>query len=224
MERHVGKLTASRRERTGKEVAKKLRQRELIPAVVYGGGGESEALTLDPLQLHAALDPQKKGNTLIELTIEAADGKSPEQQNVMVKQHQVHPLRRNVMHVDLVRVSLDQPVQVEVPLHTEGRAEGVQLGGMLNQVFRTLPLECTPDKIPAEVTVDVSALNIGDGLQVSDLTLPEGVTTKLAPEQTVVAVVASRAVAEEETTEEGAEATEGEAAASDSEEAASAAS
>lgn len=191
MEAHVGKLTASPRTGLGKIEVRKLRNQGLIPAVVYGSGKQSLALTIDPKDLHAALDPQRKANTLLELSI-ASEGQSGEQLNVMLHDYQYHPVSRELLHADFIRVKVDKPVQVKVPVRMEGRAKGVQMGGLLNQVFRTIPLECTPDRIPAEVLIDVTELAIGDTVQVSQLQLPEGVSAVLPPEQTVVLCVGGR--------------------------------
>ena len=217
MEAHVGKLTVTRRDGTGKTVTRKLRQQGLIPAVLYGEGGKAESLTVDPAHLVAALDPVKKGNTLIELTIESPEGGAAEQQKVMVKEHQIDAIKRDLLHADFIRVAVDKPVRADVPLHLEGRAIGVQMGGLLNQVFRVVPVECTPDRIPAGMTVDVTDLNIGDTVQVSNLSLPDGVTACLPADQTLALVVAGRGAAEEEGEEE--QQAEGQEAASAADEA-----
>lgn len=203
MEAHIGKLNVKRRTGLGKLASRKLRQQGLIPAVIYGKGGASEPLALDPENLKAALDPQRKRNTLIEMTIEAADGSS-EKVNVMVHDHQIDPLGRNIVHADFIRVALDEPVQAEVPLESTGRAKGVQMGGLLNQVFRTVSVECTPDRIPAKIVVDVTELDIGGHIRVADLPLPEGVRATLPAEQTLLLIVAARGAAEAGATEGGA--------------------
>jgi large subunit ribosomal protein L25 len=191
MEAHVGKLTATQRSGFGKIAVRKLRNQGLIPAVLYWGGRESRSLTVDPKHLQAALDPQRKANTLIDLTI-AADGGGEEHLNVMLHDYQYHPVTRDLLHADFIRVELDKPVQAKIPVRTEGRAQGVQMGGLLNQVFRKIPVECTPEKIPPEIVIDVTDINIGDAVQISDISLPEGVRAMLPPEQTVVLCVGGR--------------------------------
>ncbi|MBK8480808.1 MAG: 50S ribosomal protein L25 [Proteobacteria bacterium] len=199
---HVGKLTAARRTGRGTGVARKLRQQGLVPAVLYGAGGESVALALSPAELHAALDPEKRENTLIALTIEAtadagaAAGGAAEQEQVLLKSYQVNQLSRAVTHVDFIRVRLDKPVRVRVPLVLEGRPEGLVLGGVLNQVFRELEVECPPDKIPARFVVDVSPLKVNDLFAVGQLALPEGVRVRMPAEQTLASVMVPRRGAE----------------------------
>jgi large subunit ribosomal protein L25 len=191
----TGKLTAQRRTTKGKEQAAKLRQKGLIPAVCYGGGGESIPLAVDPVALKKALDPAKRRNTFIELMVE--DGKSSERLSVMVKNYQVDPLKLTLLHADFIRVAEDEVIDAAVPLLLTGKPEGVKVGGNLHQVFRTIPVRCIPQRIPVSMTLDVTALNIGDSLRVKDLAaMSEGVTIALPPNQTLALVMAPRKVAE----------------------------
>jgi len=206
----IGKLSAAVRSTSGKGNARKLRDRGLIPAVVYGKDMESVPLTVDPAELKKALDPAKRTNTVIDLMIE--DQGKTELVQVMVKDYQVDTIKQTVLHADFIRVAIDQLVDVRVPLVLEGRPEGVKLGGTLHQVFRTLPVQCTPAQIPAGLSIDVSALDLNDSLQVKDLSLPEGVKIGLPESQTIVLVMApKRATLEELEAAEGAEGAEGEA-------------
>ena len=205
-ENTIGQLTAQRRSEKGKGAARRLRSKGMIPAILYGGGANPQSLSVDPTALIRSLDPAKKKNTLIELTI-TGDG-SDEKRQVMVKEHQENPLTQALTHVDLIGVALDQAVTVDVPFVVTGKSEGVKLGGVLHQVYRSLPVHCTPDKIPAELSVDVTLLMIGQALHVGDLTLPEGVKVMLAKEQTLVHVV----VEKEQPVVETAAPVEGEAA------------
>ncbi len=208
----IGKLKATRRRDGGKEVCKKLRRQGLVPAVCYGKGTEAIPLTLDPGELVRSLDPERRRNTLLQLTIE--DGASAQQVNVMVKDFQRDTLTDQMLHVDFLQVSMDRKIEVEVPFRVEGRAEGVKIGGTLHQVFRTIPVSCTPDRIPVALTVDVTPLQIGDSVRLGDLKLPEGVTISLRPTMTCVQVQAARKV--EEVVEVAAEgAAEGEAKAAE---------
>jgi large subunit ribosomal protein L25 len=198
----VGKLSATRREETGKGMARKLRQKGLIPAVCYGHNRETLSITVDPLELHKALDPRKRQNTVIDLTI--TEGERRETLKVMLKQHQIDTLKQTLLHADFIQVMEDIEVQVAVPLQLQGKPEGVKLGGNLHQVFRTLPVKCMPGKIPAAIDVEVSHLNVNESVQVKDLAqLPEGVKVCLPLNQTVALVLAPRKVL---TVAEGAEA------------------
>lgn len=212
MEAHVGTLNATERSVSGTGQARKLRARGLIPAVIYGRHGGCQSIAVDPAHLHSALDPEKRQNTLIKLTVRADDGSVVDEQQVMLKAHQVDAVKQTLLHADFVRVASDQLVHADVPVETVGRAVGVQMGGVLNLVFRTVPVECTPERIPGKLTVDVTPLDIGSVVTASALAVPEHVRVCLPPDQTVVAVVSPRAaaaMAEGEVAEEGAEATEG---------------
>lgn len=197
----VGKLVVQRRDKSGKGHARKLRATGKIPAVCYGPDAETIHLALDPEALKKALDPGRRGNTVIELTVEGAP--AGEQLTVMLKDYHMDPIRQTLVHADFVRVKLDQEVHVSVPLILAGRPEGVKLGGTLHQVFRDLPVTCTPGKIPAEFSVDVSHLQLNDLVQIKDLDIPDGVTVELPETQTIGLVMAPRAATAEEEGEEG---------------------
>lgn len=205
----VGKLDVKLRTGTGKEIARKLRAAGSAPAVIYGGESPTLSVAFDPAALYRALDPQRLRNTVIELNVEGgSDGASTER--VMLKEVQIHPIKQTIVHADFVRVSLDRPIRVEVPLVLEGRPEGVKTGGTLHQVFRKVPLLCRPDNIPSQVVADASALLLGDSISAGDLPLPDGVSICLPPQQTCAHVLAPRAAA---AGEGEAPAAEGEAAA-----------
>ena len=205
----VGKLNAFRRSETGKGIARKLRANGRIPAVCYGGGAEAIPLTVDPAELRGALDPDKGENTVIELTIKGEDGDQVVQ--VMVKDYQLHAIKQHLLHADFVTVDPKKQVRIMVPLVFTGKSEGVTVGGILHQVMRELPMYCLPDRIPASFTLDITALQIGDGLRVSDLELDEGQAIDLPDSQALVQIAAPKAAEEEaeEETEEGEEGEEG---------------
>ena len=122
---------------------------------------------------------------------------------------QRHPVRRNVLHVDFIRVDLDKTVDVEVTIHLEGEAELVtREGGVVDQVLQSLLITAKPADIPAGLSIDISGLEIGEALRVSDIVLPEGVTTSVDGDDPVV--TASHGISEAEIeAEEAAEAAEG---------------
>lgn len=198
METQFGKLEATRRTTTGKGVNRKLRRAGRIPAVVYGEGGPAESITVDPNALLKSLDPARRGNTVLELTV--TDGDSKQQLKVMLKDYQSDALRGNLLHADFVRVHDDTVVNVDIPLRLTGKSVGIVLGGKLYQVFRKLPVACKADSIPAEIVADVTALDVGSTLSVSELPLPAGVTVKLREQQTVAHVSMPRGLKDEEET------------------------
>jgi large subunit ribosomal protein L25 len=185
----VGKLNAEVRS-IGKTNLRRVRAAGKIPAVVYGGGAEPIAITVDPAALMKALDPVKKTNTVIELTVEGAEGGKI---NVMVRDHQKDAVRGHLTHADFIRVRLDKDVHAVVPILLVGKAEGVKLGGIMHQVIHRLEIACTPDKIPVKLEVEVSHLNMGEAIHVRDLKLPEGVKPLSDGGQSVCSVTAPKA-------------------------------
>ncbi len=186
------KIAAQRRTEAGKGPARRLRRKDLIPAVAYGHEQPTVSLAVTPADLLGVLESPLGRNTVFELDVE---GGSP--LTVMVRDYQYHPVRRTLLHADFVQIRLDQPVSVEVPFEATGKAEGVIKGGTLRQVFRELPVRCLPERIPLKLSHDVTSLQLDGHVFVSDLTLPEGVEVLLAPNQTLLAVVAEKIPEEE---------------------------
>ena len=208
-------LNAEVREKTGKEMAKKLRAKGLIPAIFYGPNSETIALTLDPKELSRTLHTEAGENVLIDLNIRK--GEESLKKVVMLKELQMQPLQRRALHADFFEVSMDVMVTVEIPVHLLGKSEGVKVGGILEQVQRTIQIQCLPGDIPRSIDVDVSALKIGDSIHVSDLK-SEKLTILSDPNFTIATVVPP--VAEEKPAEEAAveEAPEAEAEAKEAKE------
>ena len=195
---------------TGTRPSKRLRGDGKVPATVYGLGGESVSVSVDWRDLRHALTTEAGLNALINLEI---DGHASEL--TIVKEMQRHPIRRSVLHVDFLRISRDVAIEVEVPITIVGEAEQVtREGGLVEQALFHLTVKAKPGSIPNELTIDISALTIGESLRVSDLTLPAGVETDVDPEEAVVIGQVPQAVElpEEEAAEgeEGEEGTEGE--------------
>jgi large subunit ribosomal protein L25 len=172
-----------------------------VPAVLYGGGQDPLHLALDPRLLLKAIDPALKRNTLLQLDVQDDAGASC---LAMVKDAQVDSLRDAIIHVDLIRVTEDQPVQVMVPLELTGRAEGIKIGGVIQQVFRELPVRAPAGSIPISISVDTTPWAMNFQLRAADLALPSGVTVLLDPKQKVAALILGH------TEEEGKEKAEGE--------------
>lgn len=185
-------LAAEPRERSGKENARKIRRAGRIPAILYGRGKPSVPLSLDPRDLEKLLQTSDAGlNTLIDLKL-PKDGKKGEKV-VLVKEIQRDPVRGFLLHVDLLELDLTETVEVSVPIHLTGKSKGVEMGGVLDHTLRELEIECLPRAIPDEIEVDVSQLEIGDVIHVSDLRLPEGVELRSDPELAVAHVFAPAA-------------------------------
>jgi large subunit ribosomal protein L25 len=187
------KFTADARAEHGKGASARLRRSGKIPAVAYGKNLPAQALAIAPGDLSSVLKSAHGRNSVIEL-----DVTGQKKLTVLIREFQYHPLSRELLHADFVQIALDQPVDVDVPLETTGKAKGVVDGGMLRQVFRRIPVRCLPEKIPVKLVHDVTALGVNEHVLAKDLAVPEGVTIRLPAEQTVLAVAFEKQVVEEE--------------------------
>ena len=162
-------LAVASRAAEGSRAARRLRRSGQVPGVLYGGDEDPRPVAVAARELRHAL---AAAGALLQLTLD--DGKP---QPVVVKELQRDPLHGDVVHVDLLRVSLDRPIHAVVPLELTGAEEapGVKLGGILEQTVRELSIEALPAAIPEAVRHDVSAMEIGDTLTVAQITAPEGV-------------------------------------------------
>jgi large subunit ribosomal protein L25 len=177
-------LSAEARSGTGKGANRKLRVAGKIPAVVYGKGRPSQSVVLDPHALETLLQKSGAGlNTLIDLSVA---GKTD---TVLVKELQRHPVTGRPLHVDFFQLDLTQKITVSVPIHFTGKARGVEFGGILDHPLREIEVECLPRAIPEFIEVDVSALDVGHSIHVSELRLPEGVEVKTDASLPVASVV-----------------------------------
>lgn len=209
------KIEATIRTQRGKSPAAVLRRQGRIPAVAYGRGLDTKALTVNPKDLMQALKGPWGRNVVLEVSV---DGTKPFP--AIVADYDYHPLTRDLLHADFLCIDLNKPVDVEVPLHTVGKAIGVVEGGTLREIFRKLPITCLPGSIPQFIEFDVTEMHLNDVRKVSDIKLPEGVSLRLPMDQTFVAVDAAAQEEEEEAAEgeaAAAPAAEGEAAAAPAE-------
>lgn len=181
------KLKAEQRTETGRSAARKLKALGIVPAIIYGGKDKPQPLQLSAREINAMLSHASGENILVELEI--AGEKS--NRTALVQEVQHSPVSGDVLHVDFHAVSMDQSIQADVPVESVGVANGVKnFGGLLEQSLRALSIECLPRDLPDKLTVDVSALNIGDSIHVRDIQLPPGVTIKMQPDLTAFSVVA----------------------------------
>ncbi len=178
---------------TGKGGARKVRAAGKVPGVVYGRKIEPVTVTFDEKELLSSLDKEKKRNTVIKLAISAPGGGKSEEVTAMVREAQINPLSRRLVHVDFLRVDLDAEVHVTVPLVLTGKAIGITNGGNLHQSMHVIAIAAKPAAIPTKLEVDVTTLEIGDALHVSDLKLGEGVRALLDPREAIASVVAPKA-------------------------------
>jgi large subunit ribosomal protein L25 len=195
-------LEVARREKSGKEIAKKLRAAGKIPAVVYGGHREPVAIEVDRKAISELVQKSEHGVRSIFLLKMAG---TDQQRHAMIKDIQIDPISRRMTHIDFVRVVMDEVVRVTVPVRITGTAIGVKEGGILDWQVRDLHVECLPNAIPDAIEIDVTALGSHDYVRVSDVKPPEGVKVLEDPERVVVGVTQPRAeVAEAAVVEEAA--------------------
>jgi large subunit ribosomal protein L25 len=177
----------------GSAEARRLRTTGKVPGVLYGHGIDPLPLAVGSRELRAALTSDSGLNALISLDVGGT------RHLAMARQLQRHPVRRTVDHVDFVVVRRDEVVSVEVNIHLVGEALEVdRADGLVEQQLFSLVVHATPGNIPNSIEVDISDLSIGEAIRVADLRLPEGVTTEVDPEDTVVAGQASRTATEVE--------------------------
>src|SRR5438034_10824877 len=181
------KLKAEPRSATGRSAARRLKARGIVPAVVYGGKEKSQPLQVSTRDINAMLSHASGENILVELEI--AGEKAT--RTALLQEVQHSPVGGDVLHVDFHAISMDEKIQADVPLEALGIPTGVKnFGGLLDQNLRALAIECLPRDLPDKITVDVSALNIGDSIHVRDVKLPPGVTAKVQPDLTAFSVMA----------------------------------
>ena len=194
-------LTADTTRKTGTRSSRRLRRDQRVPAVVYGLSQDPVSIDVAWVDLREALTTDAGVNAVIHLEI------GGEKQMSIVKDVQRHPVRRDVTHIDFLRIDPNQDVTVDVPLVMIGEAKEVtDADGMVDQNLFSLSVNAAPDSIPNELEVDISSLTIGDSLRVADVVLPAGVTTDVDPDETVAVGMITRSTLEAMAAEEAAEA------------------
>ena len=185
-------IEAQPRTLRGKNEARRLRAAGSVPAVVYGSGGEAVAVAASPKELTKILNSKTGHNTIFNLSI-----KGGENTPVMIVDWQNDPIKENLLHLDLKRIDLTKPIHVKVPIHTVGEPKGVKLqGGLLEMITREVEIECLPDDIPEQYTLDVSELMLGQNIRAGDIPLAESVKL-LSPADAVIShIVTIKAEAE----------------------------
>jgi large subunit ribosomal protein L25 len=182
------KLTAERRNDTGKGVARKLRAAGRIPAVFYGHDQESIALSVDAREMRHALRTDAGANVLIDLMVEGTAHLA------LPRQIQQNHIKDTIVHVDFMAVSRTEKITAMVEIIDIGDAPGVKQGGVVDHHLREVEIESFPQDVPSHLEADISALDIGDSIHVSDLVAPKGVTILTSPEDTVLAVITPAAL------------------------------
>lgn len=186
------KLVAKKRAEIGKGPSRRLRMKDELPAIVYSKGDKAISVVICPKETGKILQGPLRRNSLIELSIEG-DKKRP----VMVKERQIHPTKRTLVHVDFVEVSLKEPVTVAVPVKLFGKSESVTLGGKMDHVLHKMRVSCLPNAVPEVINIDITALPFGS-THTKDVLLPEGVSLAEKPRVVVLTIKKPRGAAKEE--------------------------
>ena len=186
-------LSVERRDGRGKGPARRARQAGRVPANIYGHGVDPIAVDADAREFDALAARISVENTLIDLIV-GEDKPRP----VLIREVQRHPYRKQVLHIDFFAIKAGEKIKVSVPLHVTGTPIGVRnAGGVLQQNLHELEIECLPSEIPGSFEIDISALEIGDSIHLSEVdTL--GFPTSESPERTICTVQPPRVIVEEE--------------------------
>nr|WP_166175627.1 50S ribosomal protein L25/general stress protein Ctc [Altererythrobacter segetis] len=201
-------LPAEARERAGKGASRELRRQGRVPAVIYGGKEEPTPIHLEAKELVRQLGSGHFMNSIVMIDV---GGKMV---RTLPKDVALHPVTDRPLHVDFLRLSKDAKIQVAVPVVfvNEEESPGLKKGGVLNVVRHELELVCESDKIPDEIKLDVTGLDIGDSIHISHVTLPEGSVSAITDRDFTIATVVAPSAMKRTDEEEAEEAAAGAAA------------
>ena len=182
------KLKAQVRDERGTRRSKRLRGRGVIPAVLYGLGQESISLGVENKELLKVLRGKGGEHAIVDLQVSGGALEQPLKKTAIVKEVQRDHIRDGILHVDFAAISLTEKLVVKVQIVDSGEPIGVTQGGVLEHIIRELEVECLPSDLPEHITVDVSAMNIGNSIKVGEITAPPGVKILADPSLTVFTV------------------------------------
>ena len=198
-------MAVTARERAGKGAARAERRAGRIPAVIYGGKADPVKISVEPRDLQREMTAGNLFSTVYTLDV---GGKN---ERVLPRDIQFHPVTDRAQHIDFLRVTADTKLAVEVPCNfiNEDDSPGLRRGGVLNVVRYSIEFLCRVDDIPNEIDIDLAGLEIGDGVHISMVVLPDGVEPTITDRDFTIATVAAPTVVVEETVAEGEEGVEG---------------
>ncbi|MDD5556621.1 MAG: 50S ribosomal protein L25 [bacterium] len=182
------KLSAKVRGERGTREARRIRRRGEIPGILYAQGRESLPIGMDGKEIQKIIRGRGGEHAIIDLEVAGGGSEKPLTETVIVKEVQRDRLKDTVLHVDFAAISMTETLTAEISVVDTGTAAGIAQGGILEQILREVEVECLPADLPEQLAVDVSALDIGDGIKVKDITLPPGVKILNDPELTVFTV------------------------------------
>lgn len=177
-------LEAERRSEKGKGAARALRRNGYIPAVLYGHSEKTQPCKVKANELEKLLAAGSYESTLIDLQLDGG-----KQQQVLIREVQLHPYRSEVLHVDFLAVRKGEKVRLEVPVRLAGVAPGVKEGGIIEHLRHEVEVRCIPSRIPEALELDISTAGIGDSVTVADLVVPEDVEVTSDPATVIASIV-----------------------------------
>ena len=193
-------VLARLREETGKNAMRRLRRQGLLPGVIFGRSGITTMVSLNPRELDKVLHSETGFNTIFDIDVEGQ--KDDGEIRVLIKHYQLEPVTHSFLHVSFYRIHMDRELEVRIPVAADGLAIGVKdQGGTLDYVMRDVLIRCLPGDIPDATRVEVSDMEIGDYVRVSDLDIPEGVEILEEADAVVLHLAPPRKVVEEEEAE-----------------------
>jgi large subunit ribosomal protein L25 len=203
-------LNASIRNTTGKGPARELRREGQIPAILYGPEAEPVLLSFTQADISKALKGGNVNQILFNLKINTGQTAA---RTAMIKELQMHPVSRHLLHVDFYEIAMDRKIKISIPVETKGKSPGVEQGGILQLIRRDLEVLCLPSEIPASIEIDVSNLHMGESIHLDEIPLEGNVEFPEDVNFTVVTVLSPKVeeIIEEEEGEEGAAEEEAEA-------------
>ena len=179
-------LKTNMRTGKGKGLAHRLRRDGQVPAVLYGPGTDPVPLTLVTSELEQVLKKGPKSQLILNLVINGGE-RSP--RTTMIKELQVNPVTRDILHADFYEVAMDRKIKVKIPVHVTGKCLGIEAGGILQIVHRELEVMCLPTEIPKEISLDVTNLNVGNSIHVKEIQMAGNTEIVADTNFTVVTVV-----------------------------------
>lgn len=190
-------INAQKREKAGKGAARAIRCAGLIPAVIYGDKKPPVLISISPRDLNKELNKKGFWTRQFEVNVDK------EKYRTLCQDIQKHPVSDKPLHVDFLRISKDSEITVDVHVNfiNEEKCNGIKLGGVLNVVRRTIEVYCKPDDIPTEFTADLSGLQIGDTIKISNIDIPKGVKPTIEDRDFTIATIAAPTVVKETETE-----------------------
>lgn len=183
-------LEVQSRTQLGTREVKRMRRTGVVPGVVYGGGSDPRAIVVDMRVLRAALTGDQGRNAILHVSIDGG----PTVPSIL-KDWQVDPVKDVLRHIDLLEIALDKAITANVPVVLSGESPGAKIGGAFNQLVHQLRVQAIPTDMPSQLTLDISSLQVGGTLRVSDVAVPAGATVLDDSDMIVASVSATRKTA-----------------------------